>query len=307
MMPYREYGDDQMFQLDRGRLQFLLMLDDLYFSKYGTKMNRKEMICEKLKQAGYQVIIGLDYSEDQYYLWTPYGDRISEYLCQYPEESQKSRDEISEILEWEDIHTKQPDPWQNTGFGSYVADSLGLEFLSEAESFDPFGNESITQQKMERSERKKALKTVYADLKELSDVLSAALKEWMNAEEPFVFVVNANEWQQILEKDSRENKGKLQTYYENLLKRHQSNGLFLQVISPISGWHAIYNKAIELPKKWNVNTPEKCEEPVPVRITSLTQWAKKQNQVNYIPSLTVEAVEKMIYYQYLHRNVYRRT
>lgn len=302
MMPTKENEMNQVFHSNSGRLQFLLMLDDLYFSKYGTRLTRREWICEQLKQDGYRIIIGLDWLGNKYRLWTPKGDQISGHVCCYPQYAANSREEIQQNLEEWKAYQKS----RNNQVCDYVTDGLDMEFLAGGETFDPFAAkqevskgaiEQTAEQKETMMSREKPLELEYKKLSELIEVLPSALDQWMNAKEKFAFVVDAVDWQRILAEEKRGNQHEILDSYQYLVYKLKKNNLFLQVITPISGWAKVYNNAVESAGEY-VGL-QRCDEKEANRREYLNEWAWKQNEVTYVPSFTVESVERMLWHQYL--------
>lgn len=291
-MPNTEYGNRKMFSRDNENLQFILMAEDVYFSRQYTRLNRKEFICQQLKNDGYSIVIGLDVYADQYCFWTPKDDLVSAYICYYPKEANKSLAEIKKSLRKMETEEKQLPQRQTDAYVSKVLD-LEAEELGEVEDFLGEGD------KENKTEAEFVIEfppVVYHNTRKLLQEMPEMLMRWMNADELVAFVVNARDWQQLLEIDQKENESKLFKCYRCILEKYDTRGLFLQLLTPVTGWTKIYNKAIGL----QIDIPaKKCDEQIEEDHAYMESWIREQSLITYIPSLTAETVEQMLIHQYL--------
>ncbi len=299
-MPKKKYTGKRLFPFEQGRLQFLFMPDDDYVTEYCTILNRKEYVCRQLKAEGYGLIIGLEYQNGQYRIWTPEKDAVSDYVYKNPKEAVKSREQILQILEKPQKEDVKP-PSKTGGFPSSFALNLG-----------PAPSASVQQEffksaKLPKLEEKTdtVVNTHYSfdTSMKLITKLDQSLRWWMQAKERFAFVVNANDWNQLLDTDKNEKdkneEGILLARYKDILKLPNSRGLFLQLISPTGSWADHYNKAIVVPRAAEIELEEISKSEVGRDSHYFRKWVRKAPCVSYVSSVTVENVEQMLKHMYL--------
>lgn len=297
-MPKKKYTGKRLFPFEQGRLQFLFMPDDDYVTEYCTILNRKEYVCRQLKAEGYGLIIGLEYQNGQYRIWTPEKDAVSDYVYKNPKEAVKSREQILQMLEKPRKEDVKP-PSKTGGFPSSFALNLGP--APSASVQQEFFKSAKLPKLEEKTDTVVNAHYSFDTPMKLITKLDQSLRWWMSAKEKMAFVVNADEWSRLLELDMKERR-LLEICYQDILRRPNNRGLFLQLILPTDSWVEHYNTAISLPKEWGATALKTLDkQEVNGQIGYLKNWTMKTPCVSYISSITVENVERMIKYLYLSK------
>ena len=289
-MPKKKYTGKRLFPFEQGRLQFLFMPDDDYVTEYCTILNRKEYICRQLKVEGFRLIFGLDYRNGRPRIWTPENDKVSDYVYKYPEESSKGYKQLIQSIEKLNAKSDLPrGEWGNAGFEIEEDYKTSQEIWNQSMRLSnekhPQGVQIINQSK------------TFSNPSKLIRTLDDSLRFWMAAREKVAFIVNAREWNELLESDEEK---KLENCYWDVLNRPRNKELFLQVISPHGDWPVHYNKALTLPLRWECTTLHKVEpKETSNKNRHFENWAEQTGGISFVPSLTEENVEQMLKHKYL--------
>lgn len=309
MAQKRQNDSNYSFLMEHGSVQILFMLDDTYYMDYGAAVSWKTYLDFLLRRDGYRLIMGMERIGRRYKFWTMRSDKVSDYIYKNPSEAGKDWDELLKAVEVVESGAEGKAKKSLAMFGSRglpigklktgpAAESRAPETSAPETSAPEIGAAGALEKKTAENPRHE-----FAAGKEAAKAMEFCFPKWTRAKEPFVFIASASDWLKLLEEDKKENGGQFGDICEEIFWGGRNNGILLLTIRPIPGWIEIYNKVLDMMKRWEVSSPKT----VSPKDTSDSKWQvqdlARQNEgiVRYIPSVTAENVEKMLLHEYLMR------